>query len=138
MKRFFRRSWIQLVRDDLFIRVAWLIAGTMVGGFGAFIVVGLLREAPLSGLTILGLLIGALFILWGALLISRCMTSSGSRIAALAEKSFPDGVEPAVIVVYLAIFLPTVIVTYGLRWFGIKGERIRRRPSPDSPSDGPR
>jgi hypothetical protein len=126
MKRFLRRLWIQIFRDDLFIRIASLFGGVVIGGFGIFIAVHLLRDEPIETFSILFLILPAFFVLWSVLLVSRCFTSSASRIARAAEQSFPDGGVQAegLIVVFLAILLPAAFLTVGLRWLGVKGERF--------------
>jgi hypothetical protein len=131
-----KRLWVwlknALTRDDLFLRIAFLLIGLPFTGGGIALLtfaLGNIRES--LGLGLLALGIAILAIAWGALLAARCFVHAKSRIARLAEKWGPDTVdiEPVVAAIVI-VLLPAVLLTIALRAFGINGEVVpERRPS---------
>lgn len=68
--------------------------------------------------------VALLLIAWGALLVSRCIVPTRSRLARLAEKVLPDpaGLDDAAIAL-LVVVAPAALLTLLLRLIGVSGQR---------------
>ena len=124
MKRFFRRLFALLVRDDLFVRVVCFLAGLLFGGLGVVISILAATHHLNAGIQVLCWAIGILFTAWGALLLPRCVLSAHSRMARFIDRYLPDaaGLEDAAFLL-LAIYLPAALLTLLLRFLGMRGQR---------------
>jgi hypothetical protein len=124
MKRFFRRLFTQLVRDDLFVRVVCFLAGLLFGGLGVATSIWVATHHLSPAIQVLCWTFAILFTVWGALLFPRCVLSAHSRMARFIDRYLPDaaGFEDAALLV-LAIYLPAALLTLLLRFLSVRGQR---------------
>jgi hypothetical protein len=107
----------------------------VLAGFGAFIVVAWLADSGSSiCLTVFTWFFALLFVVWGLVLVSRCLVSAQSPFANISEKIFPDAAVDAegLVVLFVLMLVPAALVTFALRWLGVKGERWSRGESSKS------
>jgi hypothetical protein len=139
MKRFLRRLHLLFARDDLFLRVVWLVTGFCIAGFGvAMCVLGAKQDLG-SRLQGLYWTVAIPIITCGGLLISRCAQSAQSRISRCLDAHLPDAYGEDFVALLVAIYLPAVLLTLLLRLLGVRGQRIRRMaPGKGKQIAGPR
>jgi hypothetical protein len=128
IRRFIRRHSEPLWRDDLLVRVIFLLTGILFGGLGIGLLMFIATTHDLEGRLFWRFFYLALAIVctgYGGLLLSRCVLSARSRAARRLDGYLPDtpGLEEGVLLIFL-IYLPAVLLTLLLRWFGVKGQRI--------------
>ena len=125
MKRFWRRLVMSLERDDLFLRVVFVLSGVLSGGLGIALLVFVSTQASASPFA--EVLFGTLAILFataGGLMAARCALPAQSRLARFLDRNVPDaaGLEDAIFLIG-AIYLPAVLLTHLLRFLGVRGQR---------------
>jgi len=124
MKRFLRRLLVYFVRDDLFVRVVWLLTGLLPGGIGVLM---LIQGATLHLSTIVQVLfywpISILLTAMGGVAASRCVLSPKSRLARYLDTHLPDAVADEWILLMLVVYVPAAFLTFFLRLLGVKGQR---------------
>jgi hypothetical protein len=129
-------AWLRnaLARDDLFLRVSFLLAGLLLGGLG----IGMLSWALTDTVahdaiwpTPLALVLGGSLCAWGGVLIIRCFVPARWRIARFAETVAPDptGIRDGAFLVLLCC-LPAVLLTLLLRCAGVNGKPLVPRSRP--------
>jgi hypothetical protein len=128
VRQFIVRHSEPLWRDDLLVRVIFLLTGTMFGGLGITLLVAGTTTHDLDGQMLGRLFFFAVAIVltaYGGFMLSRCILSVRSRTARRLDRFLPDspGLEESALLVLL-IYLPAVLLTLLLRWIGIKGQRI--------------
>jgi hypothetical protein len=140
MRRFWRRFALQFTRDDLFVRVAMLFAGTIIAALGGLILVATVfwpqmvidggevgsfahARYVVGGLVVMAWIFGLPMAVWGLLLVSRCFVPRQWRIARLAEKCAPDTVDAEGVLIFMICLIPIAFVTLGLRALGVSGQR---------------
>jgi hypothetical protein len=124
-----KRQWIHLKHaltcDDLFLRVLFLFFGVGAIGFSLALSYWILSTATKADSWSLLIFVGGLailLILWGALLLGRCLSAPSSRWSKFAEKAHPDTVDgEGLIILLLLSLLPAVILTLVLRRLGMRG-----------------
>jgi hypothetical protein len=125
MKRLFRRLAVPLAQDDLLVRVVCLWGGLWIGGLGvAMSLWGATTHDLGPHFQVIYWIVTILFSAWGGLLVSRCALSAQSRMARFVDKILPDAVgfeEGAALI--LAVYLPAVLLTLLLHFFGVRGQR---------------
>jgi hypothetical protein len=113
-----------LTRDDLFLRLIFLVIGCMLAVIGILMAAfGLFASKEQLWARMLAGPLGVAFVAWGVLVALRCFVAARSRIAAAAEKWFPDpaGIEDAVVLLLLPA-LPVVLLTLALHALGVRGQ----------------
>lgn len=127
MRQFLRRRYEQLTCDDLFLRVISAFGGLTIGGIGVFMAIAGSTRDSLAWLGWFALLwwpVALLAIVWGALLLSRCVVRARSRLARLAERWLPDlvGFDESILLA-IVFLMPAVLLTLLLRAVGINGQQ---------------
>jgi hypothetical protein len=125
MKRFLRRLMMSFERDDLFLRVVFVLSGVLFGGLGIALLVFLSTQASASPFA--QVLFGTLAILLtaaGDLMAARCVLPAQSRLAPFLDRNVPDavGLEESVFLI-AAIYLPAALLTLLIRFVGVRGQR---------------
>jgi len=125
MKRFLRRLIISFERDDLFLRVVFVLSGLLPGGIGIALLVFVSTNASASPLAdVLFWTLAILLTAVGGLMAARCAVPAQSRLARFLDRNVPDaaGLEDAIFLIG-AIYLPAVLLTLLLRLLGVRGQR---------------
>jgi len=125
MKRFLRRLIISFERDDLFLRVVFVLSGVLFGGLGIALLVFVSTHASASPFAnILFWTFAILLTAAGGLMAARCALPAQSRLARFLDRNLPDavGLEESVLVI-VVIYLPAVPLTLLLRFLGVQGQR---------------
>ena len=128
MKRFFCRLTVSLIRDDLFLRVLFAVAGLLSGGLGvAMLAFGLTFSCASLPLLMLYWLFAILFTTLGGLMLPRCALPAHSRLARFWDRHLPDGTGEEALFLLLVVYLPAVLFTLVLRFIGVRGQRTKTR-----------
>jgi hypothetical protein len=125
MKRSLRRLVISFERDDLFLRVVFLLSGPLFGGIGIALLVFASTHASASpSAEVLFWTLAILFTAAGGLLAARCALPAQSRLAQFLDRNVPDsaGLEEGIFLI-VAIYLPAALLTLLLRFLGVRGQR---------------
>ena len=124
MKSFLRSFVHSLTKDDLFIRILFLLLGSGIGGLGLYglhwTITNDTSQDPVWFQMLLWL-IATLLAVWGVLLICRFFVPRGSWLARLAEKLSPDSADEGALVLLVVFCLPAVLVTLLCRLVGVRG-----------------
>lgn len=122
VKRSLRRLFVSVTRDDLFLRVAWSLAGILFGGFGvALLIAGAATDFGALSYVYWSIVIP--FIAGGAIMVSRCALSARSRLARLLDKHPPDAAAEEGVLLVAIVYLPAACLTILLRSLGVRGQR---------------
>ena len=132
MKDLWRTLRANLSKDDLFVRVLFLVLGSSLAAAGIYGLLWLgghdMRDQPSWAIWLSACLLSIL-LGWGLLLAARSFAPRESKVADLAERFFPDAFDESTLL-FMAVFcLPALLLTYLLRWLGVQGE-----PAPDDPN----
>jgi hypothetical protein len=125
MKRFLRRLIISFERDDLFLRVVFVLSGLLPGGIGIALLVFVSTHASASPLAdVLFRTLAILLMAVGGLMAARCAVPAQSRLARFLDRNVPDaaGLEDAIFLIG-AIYLPAALLTLLIRFLGVRGQR---------------
>ena len=125
MKRFLRRLIISFERDDLFLRVVFVLSGLLPGGIGIALLVFVSTNASASPLAdVLFWTLAILLTAVGGLMAARCAVPAQSRLARFLDRNVPDaaGLEDAIFLI-VAIYFPAVLLTLLIRFVGVRGQR---------------
>lgn len=131
MRGWIQRLWEQLIRDDLFLRCCFLLAGAAIaslGGFFSYKAIVDFGDDRWSALRIGALIFCIAVTGLGLLLASRAFVRRGSRLARYAEQVNEGGNAEALLLIVPVLIL-AVPLTFVLRLLGVSGQRR------DSPSD---
>jgi hypothetical protein len=131
MKRFLRRLVVSFERDDLFLRVVFVLSGLLFGGIGIALLVFVSTQASTSPVVeVLFWTLAILLTAVGGLMAARCVLPAKSRLARFLDRNTPDavGLEESVFLI-VAIYLPAALLTLLIRFLGIRGQRGSMRDS---------
>jgi hypothetical protein len=125
MKRLLRRLVTSCERDDLFLRVVFVLSGLLFGGLGVVMLVFVSTHSSASLIAeVLFWTFGSLFMVSGGLMASRGALPAQSRLARFLDRNVPDavGLEEGALLL-IAIYLPAVLLTLLIRLLGVRGQR---------------
>jgi hypothetical protein len=133
MRRFLRRLLVSFERDDLFLRVVFVLSGVLFGGIGIALLVFVSTHAGVSLFAeVLFWAFAALFTAAGGVMAARCALPAQSRLARFPDRNLPDavGLEESVLLIAV-IYLPAAVLTLLIRFLGVRGQR-GSMPDPDN------
>jgi hypothetical protein len=125
MKRFLRRLVTSFERDDLFLRVVFVLSGVLFGGLGIALLAFVSTHASTSPFAeVLFWTLAILLTAVGGLMAARGALPAPSRLARLLDRNVPDavGLEEGVLLI-VAIYLPAALLTLLICFLGVRGQR---------------